>query len=160
MIKYNDIKQRVNEYNSELQEKVDNTKSLNSIQDFSMQNIRKKTKDEQRSNLRIYKDEYKRIDRITESHISRGVSDISRVFSNIGLNEDYVNLAEISHELHDIGRRPQYIETGTTVDMESYNRELHQKRGVSLNLPNEIINHATHGVYLLDDFLFDYLNIN
>lgn len=159
MIKYDDIKQKVNEYNSELQERVDNTKKLTSIQNFSMQNIRKKSKEEKRSNLEIYKDEYKKIDRITESHVARGVSDISRVFSDIGLKEDYVNLAKISHELHDIGRRPQYVETGTTVDMESYNRTLHQKRGISLCLPDEIVNHATHGVYLLDDFLFDYLNI-
>lgn len=159
MISYKKVKQNVDKYNATLQNRVSSTTELTPIQNFSAEMVRKKSSNDKKSNVEIYQDEYARIDKITEEHTQRGVSDIARVFDNLELGDDYRELAKISHELHDIGRRPQYIETATTLDLDSYDREIHKKRGVTLDLPSEIVNHATHGAYLLENGLFDYLRI-
>lgn len=159
MIDYSKIKEGITQYNKKLDKEVHEIEKLTPLQTFSINGVKRLANKENQSDIEIYQEEYERISRITEAHVQRGVKDISRVFEHLGLSDDYQELAKVSHGLHDIGRRPQYIKTGTTVDIDSYNRTLHQKRNVFLDLPPFIVDHATHGAHILNDGLFDYLEI-
>lgn len=159
MINYNNIKERVDKYNSLLLKKVEATKDLTPFQLLFTKGKITQAKYKDMSYLEIYKSEYKRVDKITEEHIKRGVLDIESIFKKLNLEEDYISLAKTTHELHDIARRIQYIKTGTVVDADSYDKELIKKRGLNINHPPEVINHATHGAYLLDNGLFNFLDV-
>lgn len=159
-MEYKDIKFKVDQYNNSLLEKVEATEKLSDIQEFNTKVKKVKVEYQNSSLVDIYKQEYKKVSKNTEEHIQRGVNDIGTVFENLGLGTDYIELAKISHELHDIARRPQFIETSTVVDYDSYDREILKSRNIKLNLPEEVINHATHGEYLLRSYLFELFDIN
>lgn len=159
MIDYSRVKEQVDKYNQGLLNKVRSTTQLDPIQSFFMQKLSNQSIYRNKSDIEIYKADYDRIDKITGEHVQRGVDDIEKVFQNMGLGDDYVSLAKVAHELHDIARRPQYIETGTTVDGDSYDRDVLKMRNLKRSLPAEIVNHATHGSYLLKNGLFDFLDV-
>lgn len=159
MIDYSKVKKRVDEYNKGLLNEVRSTTKLDPIQSFFMQKLGNQSIYKNKSDLEIYKADYDRIDKITEEHVKRGVTDIEKVFQNMGLDDDYVALAKTAHELHDIARRVQYIETGTTVDGDSYDRDVLKRRNFKRGLPEEVVNHATQGAYLLQNGLFDFLDV-
>ena len=160
MINYIDVKKKLNFYYSLLLDEVFNTKKLNDFQMFFIKERKKQPHYKDLSYLDIYKKEYQRVDKITEEHVNRGVSDITKVFKNMNLQEDYISLAKVSYELHDIARRIQFMNTATVVDADSYDKELINKRNLYIEYPKGIINHATHGAYLLNNNnIFNYLEI-
>ena len=159
MIDYSSIKERVDKYNKLLLKKVKQTEELTPFQLFFTRERKNQAIYQTLDYLEIYKREYKRIDEITEAHVKRGVSDIAYVFANMNLGNDYIELAKATHELHDIARRVQYMKTGTVVDCDSYDKELIKRRGLYIEYPTEVVNHATHGEYLLSHGLFDFLNV-
>ena len=160
MIDFAHFKKKVDEYYSMIENKVMGTKELDSMPFFFMEKLKSQKSYRDLSSLEIYLEEYKRISKITREHIQRGVSDIEDVYRNLGLGTEYILLAKITHELHDIARVLQFVKTGTTVDGDSYDREFIRKRNLTLDLPDEVVNHASHGAYILKNGLFDFLDID
>ena len=159
MINYDVVDTRIHHVYNGLKVQVNCTSELNNQQAFFMNKLKSSDTYKNMDILDIYKKEYERIDKITEEHVKRGVRDIQKVFTNLGLGQDYIELAKSAHELHDVARRVQFMITGTVVDADSYDQQVIASRGLESSVDPKIMSHAAHGAYLLDNFLFSNLHI-
>ena len=159
MINYDVVDTRIHHVYNGLKVQVNCTSELNNQQAFFMNKLKSSYIYKNMDILDIYKKEYERIDKITEEHVKRGVRDIQKVFTNLGLGQDYIELAKTAHELHDVARRVQFMKTGTVVDADSYDQQVIASRGLESGVDPKITSHAAHGAYLLDNFLFSNLHI-
>lgn len=159
MINYDVVDTRIHHVYNGLKVQVNCTSELNNQQAFFMNKLKSSDTYKNMDILDIYKKEYERIDKITEEHVKRGVRDIQKVFTNLGLGQDYIELAKSAHELHDVARRVQFMKTGTVVDADSYDQQVIASRGLESGVDPKITSHAAHGAYLLDNFLFSNLHI-
>mgnify|MGYP000702510641 FL=1 len=159
MINYDVVDTRIHHVYNGLKVQVNCTSELNNQQAFFMNKLKSSDTYKNMDILDIYKKEYERIDKITEEHVKRGVRDIQKVFTNLGLGQDYIELAKSAHELHDVARRVQFMKTGTVVDADSYDQQVIASRGLESSVDPKITSHAAHGAYLLDNFLFSNLHI-
>ena len=159
MINYDVVDTRIHHVYNGLKVQVNCTSELNNQQAFFMNKLKSSDTYKNMDILDIYKKEYERIDKITEEHVKRGVRDIQKVFTNLGLGQDYIELAKSAHELHDVARRVQFMKTGTVVDADSYDQQVIASRGLESSVDPKIMSHAAHGAYLLDNFLFSNLHI-
>lgn len=139
---YRDVKEKFENYTKEVSEKVEDTTSLNSMQQYTVSKLKMRNPSLTDDSVSLYKQDYKNRIKGKTDHIYRVTSGMEGMFKQLELGEDFIELSKVTGILHDVGRYEQYAQTSTFVDGDSYS-----KHPAFINYSN----HAEHGADIIKE---------